>query len=327
MRMHRPSKRSKTTANRSFLRPLTLFVDKERGKTDNAGSKYKYNGRNTEIKKSASRHSAERHGKNRHVTRGLLHLFEHFECRRGNEIDNTDLNTAESGTDYRDLPKSLIEERHGVHYNKRRSTNADSCDSRAEKALELMIDTYKNGGKVLVCGNGGSAADSEHIVGELMKGFLSARTVTDADIPEDLRDAFTPYYRPDEKTETYVKAADKFSALIKCREELNLGNKEFESAGLTSLFLPNGITSLNSEGFRGNYSLETLGIPVSVTSLGFLHDDLHNDEKESFNLTIRYGGTKAQWNTLAANSYFQTQPGFYLTIECTDGTLEDVFIQ
>ena len=49
-------------------------------------------------------------------------------------------------------------------------------------------------------------------------------------IPEDLRDAFTPYYRPDEKTEIYVKAADKFSALIKCREELGLANKEFASA-------------------------------------------------------------------------------------------------
>ena len=49
-------------------------------------------------------------------------------------------------------------------------------------------------------------------------------------IPEDLRDSFTPYYRPDEKTEIYVKAADKFSALIKCREELMLGNKEFASA-------------------------------------------------------------------------------------------------
>lgn len=49
-------------------------------------------------------------------------------------------------------------------------------------------------------------------------------------IPKDLRDAFIPYYRPDEKTEIYVKAADKFSALIKCREELLLGNKEFASA-------------------------------------------------------------------------------------------------
>jgi len=56
-----------------------------------------------------------------------------------------------------------------------------------EKALDMLIDTYKRGGKVLVCGNGGSASDSEHIVGELMKGFLLKRTVTDERIPECLR--------------------------------------------------------------------------------------------------------------------------------------------
>lgn len=62
-----------------------------------------------------------------------------------------------------------------------------SCKEDIEKALELLINTYKNGGKVLVCGNGGSAADSEHIVGELMKGFKLKRTVTDERIPEHLR--------------------------------------------------------------------------------------------------------------------------------------------
>jgi len=62
-----------------------------------------------------------------------------------------------------------------------------SCKQDIEKALELMINTYKNGGKVLVCGNGGSAADSEHIVGELMKGFMLKREVEDERIPEYLR--------------------------------------------------------------------------------------------------------------------------------------------
>ncbi len=60
------------------------------------------------------------------------------------------------------------------------------CKEEIENALELIIDTYKNGGKVLVCGNGGSASDSEHIVGELMKGFMLKRPVTDERIPEDL---------------------------------------------------------------------------------------------------------------------------------------------
>lgn len=44
-----------------------------------------------------------------------------------------------------------------------------------DRAVEMMIKSYKNGGKLLVCGNGGSAADSAHIVGELVKGFLKKR--------------------------------------------------------------------------------------------------------------------------------------------------------
>lgn len=44
-----------------------------------------------------------------------------------------------------------------------------------DRAVERMIEAYKNGGKLLVCGNGGSAADSAHIVGELVKGFLKKR--------------------------------------------------------------------------------------------------------------------------------------------------------
>lgn len=62
------------------------------------------------------------------------------------------------------------------------------CKNDIENALALMIDTYKNGGKILVCGNGGSSADADHIVGELMKGFLKTRKVTDERIPQELRE-------------------------------------------------------------------------------------------------------------------------------------------
>ncbi len=62
------------------------------------------------------------------------------------------------------------------------------CAKDIENALALMIDTYKNGSKILVCGNGGSAADADHIVGELMKGFLKSRKVTDERIPQELRE-------------------------------------------------------------------------------------------------------------------------------------------
>ena len=61
------------------------------------------------------------------------------------------------------------------------------CKTQIDEALELIRDTYKKGGKVLVCGNGGSCADCEHIVGELMKGFMLKREVKDERIPEELR--------------------------------------------------------------------------------------------------------------------------------------------
>ncbi|MFD2611936.1 D-sedoheptulose-7-phosphate isomerase [Paenibacillus gansuensis] len=49
------------------------------------------------------------------------------------------------------------------------------CHSDIEDALNRIKSSYEGGGKLLCCGNGGSAADSEHIVGELMKGFMSKR--------------------------------------------------------------------------------------------------------------------------------------------------------
>jgi D-sedoheptulose 7-phosphate isomerase len=47
-------------------------------------------------------------------------------------------------------------------------------------ALTLLLACASSGGKILVCGNGGSAADAEHIVGELMKGFLLPRPLPQA---------------------------------------------------------------------------------------------------------------------------------------------------
>ena len=46
------------------------------------------------------------------------------------------------------------------------------------KTYEIMEQSYSSGGKLLVAGNGGSAADSEHIVGELMKGFKKPRRLS-----------------------------------------------------------------------------------------------------------------------------------------------------
>jgi len=47
--------------------------------------------------------------------------------------------------------------------------------SSVEKATGLLIETLKNGNKILVAGNGGSSADSQHLVGELVGRFLKER--------------------------------------------------------------------------------------------------------------------------------------------------------
>lgn len=57
----------------------------------------------------------------------------------------------------------------------------EACREDMEKALAALIATAKADGKILCCGNGGSCADSDHIVGELMKGFLKKRPLCEAD--------------------------------------------------------------------------------------------------------------------------------------------------
>lgn len=67
------------------------------------------------------------------------------------------------------------------------------------EACKLIIDAYLLGGKLLVCGNGGSCADSDHIVGELMKGFLLSRTLN-----IELKKKFEQYFG-----ENGLRVADK----------------------------------------------------------------------------------------------------------------------
>ncbi|TDF98755.1 D-sedoheptulose-7-phosphate isomerase [Paenibacillus piri] len=61
----------------------------------------------------------------------------------------------------------------------RKYPDLESCFPAIILTVEALAAAYRKGGKILVCGNGGSAADSEHIVGELMKGFMMRRPVSD----------------------------------------------------------------------------------------------------------------------------------------------------
>lgn len=55
-------------------------------------------------------------------------------------------------------------------------------------AYSVINDSFNNGGKLLICGNGGSAADADHIVGELMKDFIISRK-----LPKDYIDKYTQF--------------------------------------------------------------------------------------------------------------------------------------
>lgn len=67
------------------------------------------------------------------------------------------------------------------------------CQADIQRAYETLHQCYLAGGKILLAGNGGSAADCEHIVGELMKGFMSARL-----LPAVERDKLSSLYGSEE---------------------------------------------------------------------------------------------------------------------------------
>jgi len=59
----------------------------------------------------------------------------------------------------------------------RRFPELAACRADIQSAADIICNTYRNGGKLLLCGNGGSMADCEHIAGELLKSFRRKRPV------------------------------------------------------------------------------------------------------------------------------------------------------
>lgn len=56
-----------------------------------------------------------------------------------------------------------------------------ACVPDVERAFRVLRECFRSGGKLLICGNGGSAADADHIAAELMKGMASRRPLEGAD--------------------------------------------------------------------------------------------------------------------------------------------------
>jgi len=63
------------------------------------------------------------------------------------------------------------------------------CREDISRAFELLKSVYTHNGIILTCGNGGSAADAEHMVGELMKTFNLKRP-----LPQNLQNNFIQEY-------------------------------------------------------------------------------------------------------------------------------------
>lgn len=60
-----------------------------------------------------------------------------------------------------------------------RYPSLEGCKDDIHNAYAAMCESFRSGGKVLCCGNGGSAADCDHFAGELLKGFLKTRPLSD----------------------------------------------------------------------------------------------------------------------------------------------------
>ncbi|MFP4163178.1 MAG: SIS domain-containing protein [Chitinispirillaceae bacterium] len=58
-----------------------------------------------------------------------------------------------------------------------RHSDLQTCSDSICRAFDILVECHSRGSKLLVCGNGGSAADAEHITGELMNRFMLRRPV------------------------------------------------------------------------------------------------------------------------------------------------------
>ena len=62
-----------------------------------------------------------------------------------------------------------------IDYLCQRLPSLENCRDSIQQATDLLIQSFQQGNKLLLCGNGGSAADCEHIAGELIKRFSAPR--------------------------------------------------------------------------------------------------------------------------------------------------------
>ena len=67
-----------------------------------------------------------------------------------------------------------------------------SAKEEIQSAAQRLYDSFTAGNKILIAGNGGSAADAEHMVGELMKSFVIKNRQADSLVASSLTEKFGP---------------------------------------------------------------------------------------------------------------------------------------
>ena len=80
-------------------------------------------------------------------------------------------------------------------------------------------------------------------------------------LPNDFRDKYVSYFEHTEEEHVLIKAADRISAYIKCMEEKNYGNREFEIAGERLLLTVKEMKCEEADYFLQNF-LEPFGLPI-----------------------------------------------------------------
>lgn len=121
------------------------------------------------------------------------------------------------------------------------------CEDDVFKAVEALTASYKANGKLLCCGNGGSASDALHIVGELMKDFAIPRPLNDCEkqsiieagadgayITENLQRALPAIALVGSTALESAYANDRAPDLAFAQQVLGLGNRGDVFLGITT---------------------------------------------------------------------------------------------
>lgn len=138
-------------------------------------------------------------------------------------------NTREENLSEHSLEVSLIAHALAVISNKRLNNNIDAN-------LVAVCALFHDTSEILT---GDLPTPIKYHNPEIKEAYKKIENIAENELiemlPEDMREVFSGLYSPDDETKKIIKAADKLSALIKCIDERNMGNKEFKSAEESTL--------------------------------------------------------------------------------------------